>query len=124
MTPAERFHAAQVEMEAAADAISTAVEDAGLWPTDDDFTFGSDAYDKSLEVFAPKAERLDEIAAVVLALGFDRCWIHLHSGVMGNRCGACKDAGCGGGRYFVSAAVRERETRAIVGRPLIADAVA
>ena len=57
-----------------------------------DFDTLGDDYDGSLELFVPllPVERVAEVGAFVLSLGFARCWVHRHEGqrdkCVGTRC--------------------------------------
>ena len=47
-----------------------------------DFDMTCDPYDGSLELFSQTLpeDRVAEVGAFILSLGFDRCWVHLHGG--------------------------------------------
>jgi hypothetical protein len=98
-TIAERYLAARDEKNAADEALGLALEKSGLLDfavdENDDMTWDGDTYDGSLELFVPKQRRVAELAAFVLTLGFDKVWIHQHTGSRPMSC--CSD----GGHHFI-----------------------
>jgi hypothetical protein len=65
----------------------------------------ADPYDGSIEVYAPAmsgftAAQLDDLGAAILALGFERCWLHLHG--QGTETRGCErvNGRCNAERYY------------------------
>jgi hypothetical protein len=59
-------------------AIAEALSESPLLPADWDFH--GDPYDRSIELYSPGAapENAAAIGALLLSMGFSRCWLHLH----------------------------------------------